>query len=63
MRLGCAASSITLIAASPAAAQPTNEQLALGAGIDCHKGRYTQGIRALEDLLSRNRISYPPLQY
>ena len=24
------------------------------------KGRYTQGIKALEDLLQRNRISYPP---
>jgi hypothetical protein len=32
----------------------------LGAGIDCQKGRYAQGIKALEDLLSRNRISYPP---
>lgn len=32
----------------------------LGAGIDCEKGRYAQGIRALEDLLKRNRISYPP---
>jgi hypothetical protein len=27
----------------------------LGAGIDCQ-----QGIKALEDLLSRNRIPYPP---
>jgi hypothetical protein len=33
----------------------------LGAGIDCQKGRYTQGIKALEDLLDRNRIPYPPL--
>jgi hypothetical protein len=33
----------------------------LGAGIDCQKGRYTQGIKALEDLLTRNRISYPPM--
>jgi hypothetical protein len=32
----------------------------LGAGIDCQKGRYAQGIKALEDLLSRNRIPYPP---
>ena len=32
----------------------------LGAGIDCQKGRYQQGIKALEDLLQRNRISYPP---
>ena len=35
----------------------------LGAGIDCQKGRYAQGIKALEDLLSRNRLSYPPAQY
>jgi hypothetical protein len=35
----------------------------LGAGIDCQKGRYAQGIKALEDLLSRNRIPYPPAQY
>ena len=35
----------------------------LGAGIDCQKGRYTQGIKALEDLLSRNRLPYPPAQY
>jgi len=32
----------------------------LGAGIDCERGRYSQGIRALEDLLQRNRISFPP---
>ncbi len=32
----------------------------LGAGIDCQKGRYAQGIKALEDLLRRNRIPYPP---
>ena len=32
----------------------------MGAGIDCQKGRYEQGIKALEDLLQRNRISYPP---
>lgn len=32
----------------------------LGAGIDCQKGRYTEGIRALEDLLQRNKIPYPP---
>lgn len=32
----------------------------LGAGIDCQKGRYQQGIKALEDLLQRSRISYPP---
>ncbi len=32
----------------------------MGAGIDCQKGRYEQGIKALENLLQRNRISYPP---
>lgn len=32
----------------------------LGASIDCQKGRYAQGIKALEDLLQRNRITYPP---
>ena len=32
----------------------------LGAGIDCQKGRYAQGIKALEDLLRRNRIAFPP---
>lgn len=32
----------------------------LGAGIDCQKGRYQQGIKTLEDLLQRNRIPYPP---
>jgi hypothetical protein len=32
----------------------------LGAGIDCQKGRYQQGIKALEELLQRNRIAYPP---
>ena len=32
----------------------------LGAGIDCQRGRYQQGIKTLEDLLQRNRISYPP---
>ena len=34
-----------------------------GAGIDCQKGRYAQGIKALEDLLKRARISYPPPSY
>ena len=34
-----------------------------GAGIDCQKGRYAQGIKALEDLLNRNLIPYPPAQY
>ena len=32
----------------------------LGAGIDCQRGRYAQGISALEDLLQRNRIPFPP---
>jgi hypothetical protein len=32
----------------------------LGAGIDCQKGRYEQGIKALEGLLQRNKIPYPP---
>ena len=32
----------------------------LGAGIDCQKGRYAQGIKAMEDLLQRNKIPYPP---
>jgi hypothetical protein len=32
----------------------------LGAGIDCQKGRYDQGIKALEGLLQRNKIPYPP---
>lgn len=32
----------------------------LGAALDCQRGRYEQGIRALEQLLQRNRIPYPP---
>lgn len=36
------------------------DMIRLGAGIDCSKGRYAQGIKALEDLLQRNRIPYPP---
>ncbi len=32
----------------------------LGAALDCQKGRYQQGIKALEELLQRNRIPYPP---
>jgi hypothetical protein len=90
-RTRCAVLLVTLMGASAAQAQPTNQQLAarcselgaifdrygtrrsegsggpdmirLGAGIDCQKGRYAQGIKALEDLLSRNRIPYPPAQY
>jgi hypothetical protein len=36
------------------------DMIRLGAGIDCQKGRYVQGIKALEDLLQRNQIPYPP---
>jgi hypothetical protein len=36
------------------------DMLRLGAGIDCQRGRYQQGIKTLEDLLQRNRIPYPP---
>jgi hypothetical protein len=32
----------------------------VGAGLDCQKGRYAQGIATLEDLLQRNRTPYPP---
>ncbi len=32
----------------------------LGAGMDGDKGRYSQGIKALEDLLKRNSMPYPP---
>jgi hypothetical protein len=35
------------------------DMIRLGAGIDCQKGRYAQGIKALEDLLQRNRITHP----
>jgi hypothetical protein len=36
------------------------DMIRLGAGIDCQRGRYAQGIKALEDLLQRNRIPFPP---
>jgi len=36
------------------------DMIRMGASIDCQKGRYQQGIKALEDLLQRNKISYPP---
>ena len=36
------------------------DMIRVGAGIDCSKGRYTQGITALEDLLQRNKIPFPP---
>jgi hypothetical protein len=32
----------------------------IGAGLDCQKRRYDDGIKALEKILSRQRISYPP---
>ena len=35
----------------------------LGAGIDCQRGRYQQGIKTLEDLLQRNRTPFPPASY
>ena len=36
------------------------DMIRLGAGIDCQKGRYAQGIKAMENLLQRNKIPYPP---
>lgn len=36
------------------------DMIYLGAGIDCQKGRYAQGLKAIEDLLQRNKIPYPP---
>ena len=35
------------------------DMIYLGAGIDCQKGRYPQGIKAMEDLLQRNKIPFP----
>ena len=32
----------------------------IGAGLDCQKGRYDEGIKALERIQSGQRISYPP---
>lgn len=32
----------------------------LGAGIDCDKGRYDSGIKAMEELLRRNGYTVPP---
>jgi len=32
----------------------------IGAGLDCEKGRYDEGIKAIEKLLDGQRISYPP---
>ncbi len=36
------------------------DMVVLGARIDCEKGRYDQGIRALEKELSGQRIPIPP---
>jgi len=36
------------------------DMIRVGAGIDCQRGRYAQGIKALEDLLRRNRLPFPP---
>jgi len=32
----------------------------IGAGLDCHKGRYDAGIKTLEKILDGQRVSYPP---
>jgi hypothetical protein len=32
----------------------------IDAGLDCEKGRYDEGIQALEKVLNGQRISYPP---
>jgi hypothetical protein len=32
----------------------------LGAGIDCDKGRYDSGIKAMEELLRQNGYTVPP---
>jgi hypothetical protein len=32
----------------------------IDAGLDCQKGRYDTGIRALEKVMSDQRIAYPP---
>jgi hypothetical protein len=32
----------------------------IGADLDCQKGRYEDGIKALEKILDGQRISYPP---
>jgi hypothetical protein len=32
----------------------------IGAGLDCQKGRYDEGIKALEKILNGQRVSYPP---
>jgi hypothetical protein len=32
----------------------------IGAGLDCQKGRYDEGIKALEKILTGQRVSYPP---
>ena len=32
----------------------------LGAGLDCQKGRYEQGVATLEELLRGQRVTIPP---
>ncbi|SRR5258708_4530692 len=32
----------------------------IGAGLDCQKGRYDEGIKALERIMTDQRISFPP---
>jgi hypothetical protein len=32
----------------------------IDAGLDCQKGRYDEGIKALVKILTGQRISYPP---
>jgi hypothetical protein len=32
----------------------------IGAGLDCQKGRYDEGIKALEKILNSQDISYRP---
>jgi hypothetical protein len=39
---------------------PGSHMGVIGAGLDCQKGRYNEGIKALETILSRQRIAYPP---
>lgn len=32
----------------------------IGAAIDCERGRYAEGIKAMEDLLRRKKFTVPP---
>ena len=34
----------------------------IGAGIDCNRGRYDQGIKTMEDLLPQKKLTVPPAQ-